>query len=245
MSKNNKYKKKDDDELAFDDDFDSGSMAEFENYEKFEIENHTSTINAKAKEIVNAICNAYLSIPESAEDDNEEIKKAKELVENVKFIESSNLAIMMEQVQIAKHLLHTLVRRFDNGGYVNNDLFNMIQEQSKQMMSITMQFSKYARNLPDYFAITKTELKIESSTVTLLQQQYTSSGFLDATITEDEQLYVSTPQRGTMELALSVQESIKKVSEKFIETADVQMDFSPDDLVDEEDFDEDFMNINE
>ena len=56
---------------------------------------------------------------------------------------------------------------------------------------------------------------------------------------EDSQTYSLPPMRGTMDIALSVQQSIKQLSEKFETTEATIMDFDPDQLVDEDDSEED------
>lgn len=233
------YKNNYDDDSLFGDDFDNGNdMAQFENYEKFEIEEKAKTLTDKAKEIIDGIANAYLSLPE-AEDEHqiEAQKKAKSLIENIKYIESSNLAIMLEQVHIARHLMSTMIRRLDSGGYTNDALYEMIQEQQKQVMNIIMQFSKYARALPDYFEVTRSELKLQSPIQVQQPQQLHASAEPLAISSGDDQSYTTPPIRGTLELALSVQESIKKLNEKFETTEATQMDFDPADLVEEEEFD--------
>ena len=242
--KSNKKHKNSDDELMFDDDFSSSSMAEFENYSKYDIEEKSKTLNAKASQIVKSICDAYLSLPDNNNEDPEYVK-VKELIANISYVEASNLAIMMEQVQIAKHLLSTMVIRFDSGGYVNNELFNMIQEQQKQMIAITMQFSKYARNLPDYFSITRTELQLQNKTETVHQlQSYEANTMMlkNNVETTSEETFSMPPIRGTMDLALAVQASIKNVSDRFESEPELDISFSPDDLVDDDDDDDIFEN---
>ena len=246
--KKNKFKSYDDDDDLFGDDHElnGGSMAEFENYQKFDVITKTAELSNKAKSIIDGIANAYLSLPDPIDDNQKDAyDKANKLIENIKYIESSNLALMIEQVQIAKHLMHTMIERLDAGGYVNDSLFSMIQEQQKQVMSILLQFSKYARSLPDYFEITRSELKlsspIQSFDENVMLQSSSSSGLPVTTMQmpEDSQTYSLPPMRGTMDIALSVQQSIKQLSEKFETTEATIMDFDPDQLVDEDDSEED------
>ena len=232
-------KEKEKDKL-FGDDFDNpNSMKEFENYVEFDIDSSTTTFYDDAKSIIDGIASAYLSLPENINTEDQHYIAAKKLIDNIKLIETTNLHVMIEQVRIAKHLLHTMIRRLDSGGHVNDSIYDTIREQQKQLMNIVLQFSKYARNLPDYFSITKSELNSTMPLSIAEVQQLNSGQEIKQLHQGDDETYSTEPIRGTLDLALSVQASIQKVSEKYAEKQANEISFDPEQLTEDLDDDDD------
>lgn len=214
------------DKLLFghqDDDFDidmgsGGDMAQFETYEQFDVNKRSIEFVNDAKNIIIAICNAAIQIPEEILQTDEGVKINAYLTQLSK-VEASNLSILMKQVRIAEHILDSLIRRLDAGGHTSNDIYGIIIQQQKSVFELTMNFSKYARSLPEYFAFVRNDLKLknplESKTLQINNQLKANKQLPEAEIEDGVDSYNnSLPIRGTMDLALSVQNSIQSIKDR-------------------------------
>lgn len=212
------------DKLLFgnDDDFEvdfnhQNDMTQFETYEQFDVNKKSIEFVNDAKNIILAICHAAIQIPEEVLS-TDEGQKIHAYLQQLTKVESSNLSILMKQVRIAEHILDSLIRRLDAGGHTNDELYDIIIKQQKNVFELTMNFSKYARSLPEYFAFVRNDLKLknplESKTVQINNQLKANSALPEAEIVDDEDTYTSLPIRGTMDLALSVQNSIQSIKDR-------------------------------
>ena len=222
--------------------FDGGenNMAQFETYENFEVNDKSKTFVEDARRVIESICSTYLALPDKESIENvEHYNKIEKLIDGIKYVEISNLGILIKQVKIAEHILDTLLRRMDSGGFTEDSLYHNIREQQKDLLKMVMEFSKYTRNLHDYFSVVRSEIGLNAPLIEIEQQQKLNSNVtetIDISSEEDgDEEYVALPMRGTKDLALSFQESIQKLKDKQSMVEEVITEFDPKELDEEYD----------
>lgn len=213
-------------------------MQQFETYESFHLNLQNPKLKKQAEKIIESICDTYLSLPTFSEDVEEpkELQNIRKYIQQIKKVEISNLMIMAKQVKVAEHILDTLMRRLDSGGYVDNELYSNIREQRKDLMEVTLLFSKYVRSLPDYFAIVRSEIGAETINLnSVIEQQKSLNNHNDVEVIENvDDEYVALPMRGTKEMALNVQNSIARLKQRAEESKNIDLPFDPKDITNEE-----------
>lgn len=234
-----RYDDEEEGRVFFGDDFSSG-MQQFESYESYEVNEKNDSLKKQAEKVINNICDAYLSLPETDdEEDDPHLKKLRDYIKSIKEVETSNFLIIAKQVKIAEHILDTLIRRLDSGGYVDELIYQNIREQRKDLMDTVLQFSKYARNLPDYFSIVRSEVGLGNQMTlgeAITVQKQLNAPSMDLAIEEnsEEEEYSAAPIRGTKDLALSVQDNIKKLKARQENMEETFIDFDPADITDDD-----------
>lgn len=138
-----------------------GGMRQFDDYKAIGVDTIIKDISKLADDLINTTCNFYLSNSELFDDDDHRYITA------IKGSERNNLQILLKQVKYVEHILDNLMRQLDNGGYMDNSIYTTIQEMQKSSMEITMQVSKYTRNLPDYFKYVKMDIEQSKEQVRL------------------------------------------------------------------------------
>lgn len=128
-------------------------MRQFDTYKVIGVDKIATDITKLADDLINTTCNFYLSNTELFDDNDQRYITA------IKGSERNNLQVLLKQVKYVEHILDNLMRQLDSGGYMDNSIYTTIQEMQKSSMDITMQVSKYTRNLPDYFKYVKMDIE--------------------------------------------------------------------------------------
>lgn len=215
---------------AYDDEFeimtgeggDQNSMAQYETYKEFNVDEKTEELKTSCKKMILSLCDIYLDTLQLS---NEDYVKA------VALVEEQNLFVLMKQVQYSDHIIDSLMRQLDSGGYVDKGIYSTIREMQKSAIQITLEISKYTRNLPEYFKFVSRDAKnSDTSSDILLNASKNSSEVID--ITGDSVVTTFNPlipQRGMREMMLAVSDvrkdielAIKNATE--VEATPIQLD---------------------
>lgn len=229
----------DDDSLFFGDDH-SNDMAQFETYENFDIEIKNADIKSKAEKLVNSICSTYFSVIEDLEDidenDAKNIERIKNQLNGLKLSEISVVTQLTKQISVAEHLLDTLLRRLDSGGFTDPTIYENIREQQKSLNFFAIEFSKYVRGLPDYFDSLRTDMGIERQNLMDKVQslkEINTSGQEEINIDPIEG-YSALPIRGTKDFTQSILKSTQSIRDRYKDTEEIEIDFDPKDIAEDE-----------
>lgn len=226
---------------------DDRDMAQFETYQDFDIDVKQHAIKKKANDLVDAICQTYFEalydINEDSEENNKTVERLKTYLEKIKMSEVSVVRQMVKQIKVSEHLLDTLLRRLDGGGFKEDNLYNMIRDQQNSLNKFSIEFSKYVRGLPDYFDNIRTDLGIDKQktleNISRIQSSNNPMSLGSEKIYEigegDEQqqiaeIYTTMPERGTKNMAMRVQDTLERMRNRYRETEDEVIDFDPSDI---------------
>jgi hypothetical protein len=147
------------------------SMAQYNSYERFDVDAKSEQLKQSCKKMILSLCDIYLETLTVSNED---------YVKSVALIEEQNLFVLMKQVQYSDHVLDSLMRQLDNGGYVDKSIYDTIRQMQKSAIQITLEISKYTRNLPEYFKFVSRDAKSVDSTEILLNAAKTrNSEFLE------------------------------------------------------------------
>lgn len=201
-----------------DDDFDeltgAGDLHQFDDYKKFEVDTKGEMIKQSVKKLIVSLAKVYLDEDKIT---NEDYVKA------LASLEEQNLLVMCKQVYYAEHVVDTLIRRLDGGGFVDPDLYDQIRKMQASVIQITLEVSRYTRNLPEYFRFVNTEVgKINA--VDMLSKA--TSGFGNETLglveSTEQTFSILKPVRGTRELMLDISDSLSDIDMKLKESTEIE-----------------------
>lgn len=200
-----------------DDDFDeidndSGDLKMYESYKAFNIDTKITTLQKVTTEFITQVAQTHLQI--AGEENSDYIKSMCEL-------ESSNLLYLLKQVKYSEHVLDSLMRQLDSGGYMEPGLFETIRVMQKSGIEIALEVSKYLRTLPEYFKFLEKELSsknLEIAEVNKKSPSYIEDAEIDS---ENKELDMSKPIMGTRELMLSIKSSKEALKEAIANTEPV------------------------
>lgn len=213
-------------------------LEQFSTYESIEVGITSGKILERAKNLVQSITTQYLN--KLSDDDYRD-----SLID----IESNNLAALMKQVKYAEHLVDTMMRRLDNAGYMDKQIFKEIRYLQLHVLELTKEVSVYTRQLPEYFKFIEADTTSKNKNdyddyqnQTMIPQQPIQR--LEHGTTEDVMVLMTTPQRGTRDLMLALNDSLTDIDNKLSDMPDIELDYDPseindDDWVDENDLDDD------
>lgn len=119
-----------------------GGMEMFENYKKIDVQATKEKLKTDATNFIKQLCDVYLQ--------TDKIQRP-EYVESIAKIETLTLTQLIGQVKYAEHVLDSLIRQLDAGGFTDASTYDMIMKMQNNSISITMQVSNFVRNLPEYF----------------------------------------------------------------------------------------------
>ena len=182
----------------------TGDLAYLRSYQKLDIDAKNALLETSVKAHIIALCDLYLDMGKLS---NEDYVKA------IADTEKQNLLVLIKQVTYSEHILDTLMRQLDSGGYIDQDIFKTIREMQRSVIQITLEVSKYTRQLPEYFKFVQTDIK-KMHAITMLEETNASLRLDAATDIEHEQISssndvfsISQPQRGLRELMLNVSDA--------------------------------------
>jgi len=212
-----------------------GDMKQYEKYETFDVETKITELEEKAKALIVQICNVYIKVTDDADS---------EYISAISHAEKTNLVVLMKQVKYSEHIIDSLMRQLDAGGYMDPSIYETIREMQKSTISITLEISRYIRTLPEYFKFIKKEISLSKADDLHEIEIQEGRSRQDSTrkigqAANEEEFTTSMPVRGTRELMLHIADSSKSL-DNAIKNADtvVATPISVDDI-DDEDEDED------
>lgn len=191
-------KKHDDFDDFGDDILGGGDMSKYETYESLNIDEKIQTLTTASKKFIESVAKVQL---ENLEEGNEDYVKA------ISELETSNLLFLLKQVKYSEHVLDSLMRQLDNGGYMEPGLFETIRVMQKSGIEIALEVSKYLRTLPEYFKWLKKDLVEQQQEIIKIEQTAESTRYEDAEIVETDEQTAQGPIRGTRDLMLDIIDS--------------------------------------
>lgn len=218
---------------------DGGSMdilSQFSTYQNFEVDTQTRDNFKKIENLVNSICDVYISVNE----DEQENDKLSNYIKSIKINEINVISQLSKQIKISEHLLDTLVRRLDNGGYSDMSMYDEIRTQQRSLNTFAIEFSKYVRGLPEYFDSLRTDMGIERETLIKQAEQIKDINYVESdeeAVLLDEannDEYMVVPFRGNKALMQNVHNTIHNLKERYFETEETEIDFDPKELNDDD-----------
>lgn len=225
-----------------DDDFEEltndtgGAMAQFDDYKKFDVDAKGEKVLASVKKLIVSLVKLHVDTDKLTDDD---------YIKAVAEVEQQNLLVLCKQVYYAEHVVDTLIRRLDSGGFVDPELYDQIRQMQMSVIKVTLEVSRYTRQLPEYFKFVNTEI----GKINAMQLMSASSDAIETTFELQEaqkstSFNHSMPMRGTRELMLDISDSISDIAAKIqeaevIEPTPIILDEDYDDGFKEEDEDED------
>lgn len=217
----------------------SGDMRMYESYQEFNVDEKAVHLRTSCKAMILSLCKIYL---DTLEISNEDYVKA------VALVEEQNLFVLMKQVQYADHVLDSLMRQLDSGGYIDKGIYSTIREMQKSAIQITLEISKYTRNLPEYFKFVARDAKSADTSLDILSASTSARTQNIIDITGESvsgEFNPMVPQRGMRELMLNVSDVRKDIADAIKNAATVNATpINPEDLDEwneklEDDLDED------
>ena len=217
-----------------DDDFEEltndtgGAMAQFDDYKKFDVDAKGEKVLASVKKLIVSLVKLHVDTDKLTDDD---------YIKAVAEVEQQNLLVLCKQVYYAEHVVDTLIRRLDGGGFVDPELYDQIRQMQMSVIKVTLEVSRYTRQLPEYFKFVNTEI----GKINAMQLMSASSDAIETTFELQEaqkstSFNHSMPMRGTRELMLDISDSISDIDAK-IQEAEV---IEPTPIILDEDYDDDF-----
>tara|TARA_R110001592_G_scaffold179174_1_gene420622 strand:+ start:2767 stop:3489 length:723 start_codon:yes stop_codon:yes gene_type:complete len=163
------------------------------NYEAMEVAAAEQTIRKKCKTFLRSMASVYGDITElpNSEELNINLDKKRKAFLQQAEIESVPLESILFQVSVGKHVLKTLVGHLNNGGSVDESLFDRIFKAQTSLMNITNTLAKYIRSLPTFFSQLAEEMRIQEQEISEM------ASFDDVTVVSESEVKsigVGTPQ---------------------------------------------------
>ena len=222
-----------------DDDFEEltndtgGAMAQFDDYRKFDVDAKGEKVLASVKKLIVSLVKLHVDTDKLTDDD---------YIKAVAEVEQQNLLVLCKQVYYAEHVVDTLIRRLDSGGFVDPELYDQIRQMQMSVIKVTLEVSRYTRQLPEYFKFVNTEI----GKINAIQLMSASSDAIETTFELQEaqksaSFNHSMPMRGTRELMLDISDSISDIDAK-IQEAEV---IEPTPIILDEDYDDGFKEEDE
>lgn len=219
-------------------------------YKKIEFDEIDSKLRKRAEKFIKGVTNLYLKAYENVNDD---------YIKALSRVETDNLVVMLKQVKYAEHVLDTLMKRYNMGGYVDSAIYVEIRQMQEHVMKILVDVSKYTRGIPDYFKFTESEFdlvaKLNKVNDINLGTRTIEVGVSSQAkqIGQTENAYdlndIMSTNRGTASLIKKIEaletNSIEEVNKKLNETPDVILDFDPSDINVDDDDDEEFSDFDD
>lgn len=188
-------------------------------YQPIDVEQVNSELHEKSKSVVTEIINVYFQAGE--------IEKPK-YVETLQQIESMNLENMLVQVKYAGHMIQSLMRRLNEAGTLDSQLFRLIMDAQNHALQLTMTVANYVRNLPQYFKGLKFELLPQIPSIIPGDPMEQGQLGTDAMNIEDEG-FINRPQMGTRDLIRCIELAEKQAKEHEKMTNEIDpTNYSPD-----------------
>jgi hypothetical protein len=154
------------------------------NYESMEVAVAEQTIRNKCRTFLRSMASVYGDITElpNSEELNINLDKKRKAFLQQAEIESVPLESLLFQVSVGKHVLKTLVGHLNNGGAVDESLFDRIFKAQTSLMNVTNTLAKYIRSLPTFFSQLAEEMRIQEQEISEL------SSFDDATVVSESEV---------------------------------------------------------
>jgi hypothetical protein len=222
-----------------DDDFEEltndtgGAMAQFDDYRKFDVDAKGEKVLASVKKLIVSLVKLHVDTDKLTDDD---------YIKAVAEVEQQNLLVLCKQVYYAEHVVDTLIRRLDSGGFVDPELYDQIRQMQMSVIKVTLEVSRYTRQLPEYFKFVNTEI----GKINAMQLMSASSDAIETTFELQEaqkstSFNHSMPMRGTRELMLDISDSISDIDAKIQEAEAIE----PTPIILDDDYDDDFKQEDE
>lgn len=224
--------------MAYDDDLDkedlgfgSGAMEQYSTYKGVGVDEVSLTLREKATNLIDGVSRIYTSVGISVDE---------QFIDSIKAIEIDSLVSMLKQVKYAEHMLDSLMKRLDNGGYADNQIYDDIKSMQKHVIEMNLEVSKYTRLIPEFFKFTDNEVSsIQGRQLADYSNQGSNQKTIDAEYEPVKQ--ISGPQFGTKNFldALDVMDSMGQIDEILNSEPEQELAFDPADIVEKEDEDDD------
>lgn len=140
-------------------------------------------------------------------------------------LETMNLESMVKQVKISQHMIDSLVRRLNDSGTTDLQLFRLIMDAQNHALSLTLNVSNYIRNLPGFFKGLRFELEPALPELTPGNPEEQRQ-LLGDEPGDPNELLINRPQMGTKDL-LKIIDEAEKLSRESIEQNDNGVNYSP------------------
>lgn len=211
--------------------FSSDAMDQYSQYDKVEVNIVTVDLTAKAKSLIDGVARIYTSTGLSIDD---------EFVNSIKSVETDALVSMLKQVKYAEHMLDTLMKRLDNGGYVDKEIYDQIKSMQHHVIEMNLEVTKYTRLIPEFFKFTESDVK-SISTVNNTDYQKTAisggtkmNGIEDATIIQPVAL--NAPQFGTKSFleSIDMMSSMAHIEDILENEPEQDLEFNPSEISDDD-----------
>jgi hypothetical protein len=200
------------------------SMAQFSTYKSFDVDSKLETLSKDAKKMILSLCDLYLS---------KELISNEDYVKAIANVEAQNLTVLIKQVKYSEHILDSLMRQLDSGGYVDKSIYDTIREMQKSSIQITLEVSKYVRTLPEYFKFVHQDItKIKALDIL---NESTARTNIEASSKTLEEFNPAEPQRGTRNMMMD----LRNVRKEMLDAMANAEEFEKINIDDTEDFEED------
>lgn len=127
------------------------SMEAFTDYQSIEVSEVDLKLRKRAKKFIDGVSSLYLKAYSSTDD---------QYIIALKKVETDNLVVMLKQVKYAEHILDTLIKRFNMGGYVDSTIYDEIRQMQQHVIAIMGDVTRYTRGVPDFFKFTESEFDL-------------------------------------------------------------------------------------
>ena len=172
-------------------------------YEPIDVDSVNTELHVKSQEVVREIVEVYFKAGEM---------ERPQYVNTLKQIETMNLENMLVQVKYAGHMIQSLMRRLNEAGTMDPQLFRLIMDAQNHALQLTMSVANYVRNLPQYFKGLRFELLPNiPSLIPGDPNEQTQIGN-DAMGIDDEG-FINRPQMGTRDLIRCIELAEKQAKE--------------------------------
>lgn len=243
-NKKNTGKKYDFEDEEYGDEFSPGSkdeqaslLEQFSTYQEIKVSQTTEDVLVNAQKLISGLSKVYLN-HKIIDDDYRN---------SIGAIELDNLAILMKQTKYAEHMVDTLMRRLDNGGYADKGIFLEVRKLQDHLLYITKEVSVHIRQLPEYFKFIESDSKTSET-----NENVFSNNVIEATIEQHKELpnhtddlfdFMGTPQRGTRDLMLTLTDSFSEIDNKLENMPDIELSFDPSEINEDEDDEKSFEDL--
>lgn len=173
-------------------------------YKPIEIDSITEELTAQSKTVISEIVEVYFKAGEI---------ERPAYIDTLEKVEAMNLESMLVQVKYADHMIQSLMRRLNETGTLDNQLFRLIMDAQNHALQLTMNVANYVRNLPQYFKGLKFELspEIPSLLPGNFDEQQQIGNIEDPT---QDDGFINRPQMGTKDLLRCIENAQEQAAQR-------------------------------
>lgn len=210
------------------------TLDQYSTYDKIGVKEVTESLTSKAKNLISGFARVYTSVGISVDE---------EFIDSIKSVETDALISMLKQVKYGEHMLDTLMKRLDNGGYVDKEIYDQIKDMQHHVIQMNLEVTKYTRLLPEFFKFTETDVKevYHKQEPMQLSSSNNDQQSIDVTIVQDKK-QLGGPQFGTKSFLESIDmhiTSMDHIDEILENEPEIDLGFDPGDITDnDEKFDD-------